>query len=276
MSDFSEVIHRTPTPQPWAEGDNIPWHEPGFSRRMLAEHLSQEHDMASRRTEKIRAHVEWIHSRLLKDKPGRVLDLGCGPGFYANALQAKGHDVFGIDYSPASIEYARQNGSARFCHEDIRTAEYGAGYDLAMLIYGEFNVFKPADASLLLKKMFDAVRPGGNILLEPHSFDFIKKMGTDGTSWWSVPGEGVFNELPHVVLEEHIWDADAAAYTARFFVFPEGGQPLRFAQSMQAYTNEEYCRVIEAAGFTDVTFYPSLGVDTGGQELLFALSARRP
>ena len=27
-------------PEPWDEGDNIPWNEPGFSRRMLREHLT--------------------------------------------------------------------------------------------------------------------------------------------------------------------------------------------------------------------------------------------
>jgi len=37
----------------WHGAYKIPWDDPDFSRRMLAEHLSQEHDMASRR-------VEWI------------------------------------------------------------------------------------------------------------------------------------------------------------------------------------------------------------------------
>ena len=42
-----DLIERKAIPQPWGEGDNIPWNEPGFSERMLAEHLSQAHDMAS-------------------------------------------------------------------------------------------------------------------------------------------------------------------------------------------------------------------------------------
>ena len=43
------VIQRSPAPVPWAEGENIPWHDPAFSERMLTEHLSQAHDAASRR-----------------------------------------------------------------------------------------------------------------------------------------------------------------------------------------------------------------------------------
>jgi hypothetical protein len=60
-----EVVRRTPVPEPWAEGDTIPWNEPGFSARMLKEHFNQDHDAASRRTEKIERHVSWIHSQVL-------------------------------------------------------------------------------------------------------------------------------------------------------------------------------------------------------------------
>jgi len=47
-------------PAPWSEGDNIPWNEPGFSQRMLKEHLSQAHDLANHRFETIDRHVAWI------------------------------------------------------------------------------------------------------------------------------------------------------------------------------------------------------------------------
>src|SRR5512133_455015 len=99
------IVQRVPAPEPWAEGDNIPWNEPEFSRRMLAEHLTQDHDAASRRFEKIDRHVAWIHHTVLRQKPARLLDICCGPGLYANRLARLGHTCVGIDYSPASIEY---------------------------------------------------------------------------------------------------------------------------------------------------------------------------
>ena len=46
-----DLVGREPAPDPWTEGEKIPWHEPEFSRRMLEEHLSQHHDAASRRLE---------------------------------------------------------------------------------------------------------------------------------------------------------------------------------------------------------------------------------
>ena len=47
--NLMDVIDRESPPVPWAEGEKIPWSDPAFSQRMLQEHLSQEHDAASRR-----------------------------------------------------------------------------------------------------------------------------------------------------------------------------------------------------------------------------------
>ena len=162
---------RRPTPaKPWDEGENIPWHEPAFSSRMLQEHLSQRHDLASRRTGLIDAHVEWIAGFLLRDRPGRVLDLGCGPGFYASRLARRGHRCVGIDYSPASIAYAGECATkealdCEYTCEDIRRAEYGSSFDLVMLISGQLNAFRPSDAQAILEKAKDALVEGGLLLL---------------------------------------------------------------------------------------------------------------
>lgn len=61
---------------PWHGAYKIPWDDPDFRRRMLAEHLTQDHDMASRRAEWIDKQTAWIHDRLLNRKPARILDLG--------------------------------------------------------------------------------------------------------------------------------------------------------------------------------------------------------
>jgi len=42
-----------------------------------------------------------------KIKPCRVLDVGCGEGFYAIYLASKGFDVTGIDISRNAIKLAR-------------------------------------------------------------------------------------------------------------------------------------------------------------------------
>ncbi|MCC7208893.1 MAG: class I SAM-dependent methyltransferase [Anaerolineae bacterium] len=277
---LSDLPDRAIPPLPWAEGDNIPWHEPGFSARMLREHLSQEHDAASRRQEKIDRHVAWIHGHTLGGRTTSILDLGCGPGFYSNRLARLGHRCTGIDFSPASIDHARRTAEAQslacqFVHADLRAADFGRDHGLIMLIYGEFNVFRPADARLILHKARAALADGGLLLLEPHPFAVIRHMGDEGATWYTSRG-GLFSDQPYVVLSETFWDETQAAVTIRHYVVDAATADVtRYAQSMQAYTDEAYRAILAECGFPNVAFYPSLLGDADPeQSQLFALVAR--
>lgn len=273
------LISRIPAPEPWSEGDNIPWNEPGFSARMLTEHLSQDHDAASRRLEKIDRHVRFIH-HLLGERPARILDLGCGPGLYATRLARLGHRVSGIDYSPASVEYARNLAESaglacRFELADLRTAVFGSGYDLVQLIYGELNVFPRPVAADILQRAYAALNDGGLLLLEPHTFEGVRGTGCR-QEWWTSTG-GLFSPRPHLVLEETFWDDATHTRTDRYYVIDaETAAISRHAASYQAYRPDEYNRLLTEAGFNTVQVYPSLtGDEDPRQPGLFVLSARK-
>jgi SAM-dependent methyltransferase len=277
-----DIVNRTPVPEPWAEGEKIPWNEPAFSARMLREHLSQEHDMASRRSVTIDAHVAWIHQRVLTEQPARVLDLGCGPGFYAQRLARLGHTCVGVDFSPASIDYAKTQAAGTglpltYIEGDVRTVDYGADYDLVMFIFGEFNVFKTADARAILRKVYQALKPGGWLLLEPHTFAAIEALGKVANSWYTT-GSGLFSEHAHFCLTENFWDAERALATERYFVIDAStGAVTRYAASMQAYTGEQYQALLTTCGYHHVRFYPSLtGDEDASAHWLCAIVAQKP
>lgn len=277
---LTDLPHRTIPPVPWAEADNIPWHEPGFSARMLKEHLSQEHDAASRRQEKIDRHTAWIHGHVLGGRPTSILDLGCGPGFYSTRLARLGHRCTGIDYSPASIDYARRTAETEslacvFTHADMRDADFGRDHGLIMLIYGEFNVFRPADIRHILRKARTALADGGILLLEPHPFAVIRHMADEGSTWYASRG-GLFSYEPYIVLTETFWDEAQAAVTIRHYVVDAAtAEVTPYAQSMQAYTDEEYRTVLAECGFLHISTYPSLLGDVDPeQSQLFVLVAR--
>jgi 2-polyprenyl-3-methyl-5-hydroxy-6-metoxy-1,4-benzoquinol methylase len=148
-----DVVRRVPVPEPYVEGEKIPWDEPEFSRRMLKFHLSQDHDMASRRFSIIDKHVAFIDG--LVGGPTRVLDLGCGPGFYVSRFTSLGYKCRGIDFSPASVEYAREQAKEAdqeidYATEDVRKADFWSGYGLVAMVYGEFNVFKRGEMLSIL------------------------------------------------------------------------------------------------------------------------------
>lgn len=258
---LQQIVNRTSPPVPWSEGDNIPWNDPDFSRRMLKEHLSQAHDAASRRFAIIDGHVEWIHTSLLSGEPSRILDLGCGPGLYANRLARLGHQCTGIDFSPASVAYARETAapSAAFIEGDLRSTEFGQDLDLIMLLYGEFNVFGPADAAAILERAAAALAPDGLLLLEVSTHASIKAIGAGGRSWYSGRA-GLWSDRPYLCLEESFWDEPAQAATTRYHVVDaETAAVQPYSSSYQAYTDETYRAALAQAGFTRITLLGGLG-----------------
>jgi len=270
---LSDLVGRDLHPKPWAEGEKIPWHDKDFSQRMLKEHLSQKHDAASRRTTIIKKHVHWIHTHILEGRKSRILDLGCGPGLYAARLSKLGHTCHGIDYSPASIDYAEKHAPERcsFTLGDIRSTDFGSGYDLVMFIFGEFNVFKPKDARTILNKAYTALNPGGKIVLEPQTFDAVYATGNQPGTWYSAEKE-LFADVPHVCLMESFWDEELSVAIERYFILDASNYEVtRYAASTQAYEDEELIQMLIESGFQNPEFYPSLtGVedDQSGLQVL--------
>lgn len=260
-----DITRRQAVPQPWAEGEKIPWNDPDFSQRMLQEHLSQEHDAASRRIRTIGDHVEWIHTKVLSATPSKILDLGCGPGLYTSRLARLGHICTGIDYSPASIAYAREHAeieglSCQYIQKDIREADYGESYDLVMLIFGEFNVFRSSEAHTILEKSYGALKPGGYLLLEAFNFPAVKEMVAQAKSWYSAQS-GLFSDRAHICLIENFWDSDQNVATERYYIIDaETGSVSQQSASTQAYTDQEYRELLTQNGFGEIVFYPSLGM----------------
>jgi 2-polyprenyl-3-methyl-5-hydroxy-6-metoxy-1,4-benzoquinol methylase len=279
--ELRDLTARRLPPIPWEEGDNIPWHDPQFSARMLREHLSQDHDAASRRAATIDRHVNWLHEAVLLRHPTTVLDLGCGPGLYTSSLARLGHECVGIDYSPAAIDHARatateENLACRYLHADLRQGQYGAGFGLALLIYGELNVFTREHATQILRRMHDALKPDGVLVLEPHTFAAIRRNGERPATWYTAQ-QGLFSNTPYLLLQEHFWHAARRITMIRYYAIElKDGSVTRYTQSLQAYTEEEYRALLRECGFTDITFFAALtGETTLDQGDFCAIVARK-
>jgi SAM-dependent methyltransferase len=249
-----DIVQREPVPQPWAEHEKIPWDDPDFSQRMLAEHLSQQHDAASRRVALVERQVEWLHRDVLHERPARILDLGCGPGLYTSRLARLGHRCTGIDFGPASIAHARSEAErdgldCKYVQDDIRRTAFGNDYDLIMFIFGELNVFHPGDADDILRRCRVALSAGGVLLLELHTYASVRAMGLQPPRWRAAQA-GLFSSRPHLRLEEAHWDERQQAAIERYYVIDAATAAVsRYGATIQAYTEEGYERLLAAAGF---------------------------
>ncbi len=273
-----DLVNRSPAPEPWSEGENIPWHEPGFSGRMLKEHLDATHDAASRRPALIDEQVRWIHEELLAGQTGRILDLGCGPGLYAVRMAKLGHDVTGIDISPASLEYARGFAQAegvdcRFVSGDFREASFTGKYDLIMQIHGELNVFRREDAKALIARCADSLAPGDRLLLEVDRPEATREIGRSPSTWRALE-HGLFSDEPHLYLEESYWNKERRAATRRYWIVDAAsGEVTRHAQSFAAYEADEYTQILTAAGLHGAELIPGYPAAAGRRWMLTGTKA---
>lgn len=249
--DISTLISASRHIQLSAEESKIPWDEPAFSQRMLANHLSQDHDWASRRQGIIEQQVEWIASQL---SPGaHILDLGCGPGLYTQRLAERGFHCTGVDFSPASVSWARQQAQKAglnidYVQQDIRAYWPDKSFDFIMITFGELNVFSTADARSLVSRCALWLEPGGRLLTEVHTFDEVKRQGMAEPSWQRCP-DGLFLGVPHLLLTEHGWDEEAQTSSTQFWAIEANGQTTRFGSQMTAWRYDEYVSLLDNAGF---------------------------
>lgn len=285
---FSHALWRIfnrPTPAvPWRDGGNLPWDDPAFSQRMLAEHLDQSHGAASRQQPELLRQVDWLWSKLELRPGARLLDLTCGPGLYAVEFARRGVEVTGVDFSTASVAYARelaehQGVTQRCCfiQADVRAElprHADQGYDAALFIYGQFAVFPRAEAAALLAGAAQALRPGGRLALELLDYQRIDK---SPSTWWFSDDRGLWGEAPFLNLGERFWDAEQRASIDRFWILHlESGELQEIGLSDNGYEVDEMLALLRGSGFSTAQAFPAWGgLDLYDAEEWIAYTAQR-
>ena len=102
---------------------------------------------------------------LLNAKPGeRILDLGCGTGPLTQKIADSGASVVGVDASPSMIAKARETyPSLHFEVMDALAMSFAKPFD-AIFSNAALHWVKPPEVAIA--KMFDAIKPGGRLVLE--------------------------------------------------------------------------------------------------------------
>lgn len=99
---------------------------------------------------------------------GRVLDVGCGAGQHALALQDDGHDVVGIDSSPGAVEVSRDRGVETVRHLGIEDVDrLGSSFDTVVMMGNNFGLVENADrAAAHLASLARLTGSNGTIIAE--------------------------------------------------------------------------------------------------------------
>lgn len=131
-----------------------------------------------------------ILSGLVDDSPKRVLDIGCGPGYFLYALQKLGHDIVGVDVEDTEIfnDLIKELRIPRVIHRiEALTPmpDIGTSYDVITALGIVFdmhrteNIWGPPQWDFFLKDCQSRLRPGGRVFLRfnpatTQNFDFIR------------------------------------------------------------------------------------------------------
>jgi 2-polyprenyl-3-methyl-5-hydroxy-6-metoxy-1,4-benzoquinol methylase len=105
----------------------------------------------------------------LTGKPGRLLDFGCGGGFFLDVARQQGWEPFGLEPLPGHAIYARVRFQAQVIADTLRADSYPANYFDAITALQVFeHLPQPRED---LRKLVTFLRPGGALLVEVPNFD---------------------------------------------------------------------------------------------------------
>ena len=96
----------------------------------------------------------------------RVLDVGCGTGFFTRYYLERGAALTGLDITQISVERLRaRHPEARFLLADVSDQPLGERYDLVNAFDVLYHITDDARWARALGHLADAVLPGGLLLL---------------------------------------------------------------------------------------------------------------
>lgn len=196
------------------------WDEEHISQQMLAAHLDKNFEGASRKFTFIDASADWIKNNLPPRQFPQLLYVGCGPGLYTERFCRLGYQVTGIDFSKRSIVYAKQSAQKQtlaidYHYQDYLTMDFYSAFDLATFIYCDYGALSTANRALILQKIYQALKPGGRLLLDVFSLAKFQAFA-EARTWEHFPLGGFWRAEPyletkncvkypeHVTLEQYV------------------------------------------------------------------------
>jgi SAM-dependent methyltransferase len=252
-----KIIEATKRPEVYSKGTTKMWVDEYIAERLLEVHLNPDIELASRKESTIATTVDWI----LEKVPGEeltILDLGCGPGLYAEKLAEKGHAVTGMDFSAGSIKYARESAAGKgleisYLEQDYLELEEENRYDLIMMIFTDFGVLLPDQREKLLANIHRALKPGGRFLFDVLNENFPAKEA--GTKGWESAEKGFWRGEPYLALTESFYYEEQRVTLSQHVVIDESEKVEVYRFWIHTFSQAELEELLSEKGFRTAECY---------------------
>jgi SAM-dependent methyltransferase len=248
---LDDLLRISTKPKLFEPGEPKFWDDPHISKCMLEAHINQEHDLASRKKDTIEKTVQHLfESKLLK--PGmKVLDLGCGPGLYAERLSRAGAEVVGIDISENSIEYARRNAveaglKVAYQCMNFFDMNFNNEFDAVIQVYGELNTFSNEMRDRLLSLIRRALKKDGMFIFDVSTRVLRLKHGLKNN--WYISNGGFWRPGKHLVFEQGFDYPEEDVWLDQYIVIDEKEEKI-YRNWFHDYSLESIKLSLSDAGF---------------------------
>jgi SAM-dependent methyltransferase len=167
------------------------------------------------------ARTKELLLRYLPPVPVSVLDVGGGPGAYAEWLAEAGHTVKLLDATPLHVEQARHRAAGRFVAEEGEAhdlAEPDDSYDVVLLFGPLYHLIERPDRVRALEEARRVLRPGGFVAVSAISrfasllYNFAHELFDDRV--WALVERDLADG-------RHLPGGDHAHFTTAYFHRPE-------------------------------------------------------
>lgn len=231
------------------------WTDPYIQKQMLREHLNTESDGASRNKKSILKVVDFISNHL--HHHSRVLDLGCGPGLYAELLQEQGHEVTGIDFNKASIDYASARGNnIRYIQGDYISRYPEGRYDAIIMIYCDMGTHSDEKRDILLRNIFRSLPENGKLIFDVFTEELTRDKQED-KNWEYAPSGGFWDAREYLLLSQTFHYPEHQCFGYQYNLLTEK-ENKHFIVWDRYYREEEIRGILKNVGFKSCTIYKNI------------------
>lgn len=199
-----------------------------------------------------------FYLRYAEQAQGPILEPMCGSGRFLLPLIARGFEVDGVDASSFMLDSCRRRAAHQQLHpqlfqQPLEALELPRRYALAFIAAGSFGLLtQPEQAREALKRLHDAVLPGGRLVLEADRPAF-----ETSTSW---PWGGRWLKRPDGALLVISWLGQYAAsertsYNIHRYELVVDGRVVETELeefNLRNYEPPELQALLERAGFVDI------------------------
>ncbi len=218
------------------------------------------------------AQVNYIIKKLNLSSGKKFLDCPCGIGRIALPLARKGVKVTGVDITPSYLEefekkVKRLGLKIKLVCCDMRRINFRNQFDACANIWTSFGYFeKESDNLLVLRKMYQALKPGGKFMLHLINRDWI--IANFSPSDWFQTGKVK-------VLEKRDFDYDTSTSRSIWY-FVKNGKETSHEVKIRMYSYHELIAMFKSAGFVDIQGYGSVKDEpiTRDSGMMFIIGAK--